>query len=163
MKSKQALGNNGRHANGSHVERKSVPMNGRLHSKVGSNKLPSTSRPSSAPMDPRRQHSSSNGTGPGRPLGTKRLPSKMPAPAEKKVSTSVAKTSIPSSQKPLPSKSQPSVSRQQLGQKRELQAPTKAKPPSKQPAGLSKPQVFLSILFGSQIFRKSNVVFLNGG
>ncbi|PON48685.1 Chromatin SPT [Parasponia andersonii] len=147
MKSKQALGNNGRHAQGSHVERshverKSVPTNGHLHSKVGSNNLPSAGRPSSASMDSRRQHSSSNGTGPGRPLA-KSLPSKIPALVEKKVSTSATKSSIPSTQKPkpLPSNLQPSIPRQQLVQKRELQAPAKAKLLPKQPSGLSKPQL----------------------
>ncbi|XP_062100993.1 uncharacterized protein LOC133806908 isoform X2 [Humulus lupulus] len=160
MKSKQALGNNGRHSQGSHPERKSVPMNGHVHSKVGSNKLPSASKPSSAPMDSRRQHSSSNGTGPGRPLVTKSLPSRSPAPVGKKVATPAAKSSIPSTkssfpstkssipstkssmQKPLSSKLQPSISRQQqFGQRRELQAPAKAKLLPKQPTGLSRPQI----------------------
>lgn len=163
MKSKQALGNNGRHAHANngrhahanHVERKSVPMNGHPPSNVGSNKLPSASRPSSAPMDSRRQHSSSNGTGPGRPLGTKSLPSKNPTPVERKVSTSAVKSSIPSSQRPHPSKLQPSISRQQLGQKRELQAPAKAKLLPKQPAGLSKPQVFVYTPLCSSNFQGS--------
>ncbi|KAF4349893.1 hypothetical protein F8388_005124 [Cannabis sativa] len=223
MKSKQALGNNASHSQGSHTERKSALMNGH------SSKLPLASRPSSAAMDSRRQHSSSNGsgsgrhsisngtgpgrpsssngtgsgrpssgngtgpgrpssgngtgpgrpssgngTGPGRPsssngtgrpIVTKNLPLRSPAPVVRKVATPAAKSSIPSSkssipstkssiprtnsssmpsmQKPFSSKLQPSISRQQqqLGQRRELQAPAKAKLSSKQSTGLSRPQI----------------------
>ena len=107
-RSKQALGSNGRLVNGStgHEERKSISMNGHLHSKVGSNKVASASKPNSRPMDPRRHLGNNNGTGPGRPLGSKGLPSKLPATTlERKVSQSGAKTSVPSLHRPVPSKS----------------------------------------------------------
>ncbi|GMN34131.1 hypothetical protein TIFTF001_004519 [Ficus carica] len=150
-KSKQALGTSGRQVNGSHGEKKSVPMNGHLPSKPSSNKLPSASRPNSSQMDSKKQHSSKNGTGPGRPLAPKGLPSKTPSSLEKKVSPPVAKSSAsimqkpslqkPSLQKPPSSKLQPSISRQQLEQRREPQGPAKAKVLPKQPAGLSRPQI----------------------
>lgn len=150
-KSKQALGTSGRQVNGSHGEKKSVPMNGHLPSKPSSNKLPSASRPNSSQMDSKKQHSSKNGTGPGRPLAPKGLPSKTPSSLEKKVSPPVAKSSSsimqkpslqkPSLQKPPSSKLQPSISRQQLEQRREPQGPAKAKVLPKQPAGLSRPQI----------------------
>lgn len=150
-KSKQALGTSGRQVNGSHGEKKSVPMNGHLPSKPSSNKLPSASRPNSSQMDSKKQHSSKIGTGPGRPLAPKGLPSKTPSSLEKKVSPPVAKSSSssmqkpslqkPSLQKPPSSKLQPSISRQQLEQRREPQGPAKAKVLPKQPAGLSRPQV----------------------
>lgn len=156
VKSKQALGTSGRQVNGIHGEKKSVPMNGHLPSKPGSNKLPSASRPNSSQMDSKKQHSSKNGTGPGRPLAPKGLTAKTPSSLEKKVSPPVAKSSSssmqkpgmqkpslqkPSSQKPPSSKLQPSISRQQLEQRREPQGPAKAKVLPKQPAGLSRPQI----------------------
>ncbi|KAF3439142.1 hypothetical protein FNV43_RR17417 [Rhamnella rubrinervis] len=145
MRSKQPMGNSVRHGNGGREERKSVSMNGHMHSKVGSNKLASGSKPNSTSVNPRKQLGSNHGNGPGRPLVSKGLPSKMPASfLEKKASAPIVKSSMPVVHKPPSLKAQPSISKQRVEQKREMREPiqsNKAKLLPKQPVGLSKPQI----------------------
>ncbi|XVF17432.1 hypothetical protein REPUB_Repub10bG0121800 [Reevesia pubescens] len=71
-KGKQPLGgnsNSGRNAQGIREERKSVPMNGSMHSKSGSYKSSSSSKPNVMSMDSRRQLGANNSMAPGRPVG----------------------------------------------------------------------------------------------
>ncbi|KAM1625080.1 hypothetical protein FF1_023022 [Malus domestica] len=134
--------NNGRVVPGRRDERKLVSMNGQMHSKVGPNKLSSASRrPDSTSMDSRRQLGSIGGNVPGRPLETKRLPSKMPASTtERKASTPGLKNPMSGVPRPPLSKLQSSIPRQQLQQKKEVQESNKPKVLRKQSSGLSRPQ-----------------------
>ncbi|XVF59168.1 hypothetical protein PTKIN_Ptkin07bG0254000 [Pterospermum kingtungense] len=71
-KGKPPLGSNsnsGRNVQGIHEERKSVPLNGQMHSKAGSSRPSSASKPNVMSMDSKKQLGVSNGTGPGRPVG----------------------------------------------------------------------------------------------
>ncbi|XVE83002.1 hypothetical protein DITRI_Ditri16bG0051400 [Diplodiscus trichospermus] len=73
-KSKQSLGSNsisGRNVQTIREERKSVPLNGQMHSKAGSYKSSSTGKPNAMSMDSKKQLGVNNGTGagPGRPVG----------------------------------------------------------------------------------------------
>ncbi|XP_060675055.1 uncharacterized protein LOC107424990 isoform X1 [Ziziphus jujuba] len=157
MKSKQSMGNRGGHGHGGHEERKSVSVNGHMHSTVSSNKLASGSKPNLTSMNSRKQLGSSNGNGPGRPLAPKVLPSNgngpgrplapkglpskvAPSTLVKKASAPVSKSSMPVVHKPPSSKLQSSFSKQQLEQRREVREPEKAKLLPKTPVGLSKPQ-----------------------
>ncbi|KAB2617617.1 protein spt2-like [Pyrus ussuriensis x Pyrus communis] len=134
--------NNGRDVPGRRDERKPVSMNGQMHSKVGPNKLSSSSRrPDATSMGSRKQLGSNSGNGPGRPLETKRLPSKMPASTtERKASTTGLKNPMSGVPRPPPSKLQSSIPRQQLQQKKEVREPNKPKVLLKESSGLSRPQ-----------------------
>ncbi|CAN6547100.1 unnamed protein product [Malus baccata var. baccata] len=134
--------NNGRVVPGRRDERKLVSMNGQMHSKVGPNKLSSASRrPDSTSMDSRRQLGSIGGNGPGRPLETKRLPSKMPASTtERKASTPGLKNPMSGVPRPPLSKLQSSIPKQQLQQKKEVRESNKPKVLLKQSSGLSRSQ-----------------------
>ncbi|XP_024180518.1 protein SPT2 homolog [Rosa chinensis] len=134
---------NGRPVQSGRDERKAVPTNGHMHSKVGSNRPSSaSSRPGSTSMDSRKQLGSNNANGPGRPLGPKGLPSKMPASTtERRASAPGLKNSLSSLQKAPSSTSQSSVQRQPVQQRKEIREPSKPNMLSKQSTGLSKPQI----------------------
>ncbi|XP_021655241.2 uncharacterized protein LOC110646188 isoform X2 [Hevea brasiliensis] len=142
QKSKQLSGSNVRDIRGAYEERKSIPINGRMHSKSGLYKSTSTDKPTSASTDLRRQLGSNNGSGPGRPTGPKGLPSKMPlSTMEKKSIAPAAKTILPAARKPLPPNKQSSVPRLQVEQKRVLPQPKKNVVMPNKPVASSKPQI----------------------
>uniref|UniRef100_A0A2C9UXT4 SPT2 chromatin protein n=1 Tax=Manihot esculenta TaxID=3983 RepID=A0A2C9UXT4_MANES len=140
QKSKQPSGSSVR---GSREERKPIPMNGQMHSKLGLHRSVSSSKPASTTMDSRRQLGSNNGSGPGRPTGSKGLPPKMPlSTMEKKSFAPVAKSILPASHKPPAPKMQSSVPRQKVEQKRALPEPKKSVTmPNKPVAPAKKPQI----------------------
>ncbi|KAK9284420.1 hypothetical protein L1049_023592 [Liquidambar formosana] len=145
-RSKQSLGNTGRQVLSGREERKPVSMNGHMQPKAGSHKINSAAKPNLTSMDSRKQLGSNSANGPGRPVGQKGLPSKMPvATLEKKASAPTAKNSMAVVHKPLPSKLNSSIPKQHLQQKRVSQEPSKAKmipkQPVKQPMASSKPQI----------------------
>jgi len=141
QKSKQPSSNSGRNIHGSHEERKSVFRNGQMHSKVGLQKPTSANKPDATLMNSKRQLGSNNGTGPGRPAGSKCLPSKTPVSImQKKAMAPSAKKILPAVHKPLPSK--PSVPKQQLEQRKGSQEPNKPKMIPKQPLASPKPHVW---------------------
>lgn len=140
QKSKQPSSNSGRNFHGRHEERKPVFWNGLMHSKVGLQKPTSANKPDATLMNSKRQLGSNNGTGPGRPAGSKCLPSKTPVSImQKKALAPSAKKILPAVHKPLPSK--PSVPKQQWEQRKGSQEPNKAKMIPKQPLASPKPQI----------------------
>ncbi|RVX23971.1 hypothetical protein CK203_000660 [Vitis vinifera] len=141
-KSKPPLSNTGRQAPSSREERKPVSMNGQIQAKAGSQKLVSASKPNLMSVDSRKQLGTNNGAGPGRPVGPKSLPSKMPvSSAEKKASAPGARSSMSSLHKAPPSKLHPSIPRQNLDQKRQFQDSNKGKMMPKQRVDSSRPQI----------------------
>ena len=141
-KSKPPLSNTGRQAPSSREERKPVSMNGQIQAKAGSQKLVSASKPNLMSVDSRKQLGTNNGAGPGRPVGPKSLPSKMPvSSAEKKASAPGARSSMSGLHKAPPSKLHPSIPRQNLDQKRQFQDSNKGKMMPKQRVDSSRPQV----------------------
>ncbi|CAN0865032.1 hypothetical protein LINGRAHAP2_LOCUS9117 [Linum grandiflorum] len=123
------MANGYRHVNGGQDPRKSTSMNGQPPPRTGvPHKGTSTSgaKPNMAPSDSRRQPSSSNGVGPGRPAGPKGLPLK-PAPghSERRAPPAVPRTQQHSSQRPLPSKMPPGSQRQQLEHRKIVQEPSR--------------------------------------
>nr|ALN96996.1 SPT2 chromatin protein [Populus tomentosa] len=140
QKSKQPSSNSGRNIHGRHEERKPVFWNGQMHSKVGLQKPTSANKPDATLMNSKRQLGSNNGTGPGRPAGSKCLPSKtLVSIMQKKALAPSAKKILPAVHKPLPSK--PSVPKQQWEQRKGSQEPNKAKMIPKQPLASPKPQI----------------------
>lgn len=136
--------NAGKLVRGSGEDRKLVSGGGRLPPKSESNhKLSSTSKPpSKAPTDSRKQLGSNSGNGPGRPLGPKGLPSKMPVSTMgNKSSTPGMKNPVNGVQKPLPSKVHTSVAKQNLEQRKDLREQNKPKMIPKQLVASSKAQV----------------------
>lgn len=111
-----------------------------MHSKVGLQKPTSANKPDATLMNSKRQLGSNNGAGPGRPAGSKCLPSKTPVSTmQKKALAPSAKKILPAVHKPLPSK--PSVPKQQWEQRKGSQEPNKAKMIPKQPLASPKPQI----------------------
>ncbi|KAK1586866.1 hypothetical protein Q3G72_006917 [Acer saccharum] len=142
IKNKQPLGNSGRNVQGAREERKPISSNGQMHSKAGPYKSNSASKPNLTSMDSRKQHSSSNGIGPGRPAGPKPLPSKMPvASMVKKAFTSGAKNVLPSAKVPPSSKMPPPVQKKHLEQRKGFEEPNMRKMVPKQQVSASKPQI----------------------
>ncbi|XP_073265613.1 uncharacterized protein [Populus alba] len=140
QKSKQPSSSSGRNIHGSHEERKPAFRNGQMHSKVGLQKPTSANKPDATLMNSKRQLGSNNGAGPGRPAGSKCLPSKTPVSTmQKKALAPSAKKILPAVHKPLPSK--PSVPKQQWEQRKGSQEPNKAKMIPKQPLASPKPQI----------------------
>ncbi|KAJ0097483.1 hypothetical protein Patl1_28413 [Pistacia atlantica] len=126
----------------SNGQRKIVSSNGQMHSKAGPDRPTSASKPNLTPMDSRRQHSSSNGIGPGRPTGPKPQPSKVPVISmQKRASAPVAKNHLPSAKVPPSSKMQPSIQKKPLEQRRGSEELNRSKTIPKQMAALSKPQI----------------------
>lgn len=142
LKSKPPLSNTGRQVPSIREERKPVSMNGQIQAKAGSQKLGSASKPNLMSVDSRKQLGTNNGAGPGRPVGPKSLPSKMPvASAEKKASAPGARSSMSGLHKAPPSKLHPSIPRQNLDQKRQFQDSNKGKMMPKQRVDSSRPQI----------------------
>ncbi|XP_044506284.1 protein spt2-like [Mangifera indica] len=122
-------------------ERKIVSPNGQMHSKVGPYRPTSASKPNSTPMDSRRQHSSGNGIGPGRPAGPKPQSSKMPvASMQKRASAPVAKNHLPNAKVP-PSKMLPSIQKKHFEQRRGSEEQSRSKTLPRQIVASSKPQI----------------------
>ncbi|KAK4366354.1 hypothetical protein RND71_014234 [Anisodus tanguticus] len=85
---------------------------------------------------------SSNGSGPGRPLGPKGVPPKVTGdPNDKKFLTPGSKSTLLASHRPTPSRLQPAVPRQSSVQNRIPLESGKSKVMSKQGVPVSKPQV----------------------
>ncbi|KAJ0040181.1 hypothetical protein Pint_27794 [Pistacia integerrima] len=123
----------------SNGQRKIVSSNGQMHSKAGPDRPTSASKPNLTPMDSRRQHSSSNGIGPGRP---KPQPSKVPVVSmQKRASAPVAKNHLPSAKVPPSSKMQPSIQKKPLEQRRGSEELNRSKTITKQMVASSKPQI----------------------
>ncbi|XP_057491627.1 protein spt2-like [Actinidia eriantha] len=147
-KGKQSLTNPVRQLPNGHKDRKPVSKGSQMHPKVGSHKLASASKPVLASVEYRKQIGNNNGSGPGRSLGAKGLPSKKPAATtERSVPAAAAKSSLLSAHKPPPSKflsaasKPPPVLKQPLNQKKEFQESSKGKMLPKQPAVACKPQI----------------------
>ncbi|XP_010254665.1 PREDICTED: protein spt2-like [Nelumbo nucifera] len=142
LKSKQSMNKPSRPVSNGHEERKHVSVNHKMPPKVGLQKVAPTNRPKSISADPKRQLGSNSESGPGRPVGSKGLSSKIPVPAAyKKPSVVGAKSSLPGVQKVPSLKLNSSVQKQHSEQKRDFYQPDKAKVISKQPVSSSKPQI----------------------
>ncbi|TKY58763.1 SPT protein [Spatholobus suberectus] len=142
-RSKLPLSNGGKHVRASHEERKLGSAAGRLPPKSGSSyKTSSTSKPSMAPTDSRRQLGNNSGNGPGRPVGPKSLPSKISVGTTgNKSSTPAIKNPVNGTQKSLPSKTHPSIPRQNVEQRKDIRELNRPKMTPKQPVASSKPQI----------------------
>lgn len=156
-KSKQPLVNGGKIARGNDENRKLVTGAGHLASKSGSNyKLSSTNKSIKASADSRKQMSSNSGNGPGRPVGPKGLPSKMPVttmanksltPGTKNLVNGVQKPlpsklhSVNGLQKPLSSKLHSSLPKQSVEQRKDPREQNKPKMISTQPLASTKAQI----------------------
>ncbi|KAL3525548.1 hypothetical protein ACH5RR_013920 [Cinchona calisaya] len=151
----QASGQRPKVTNGREDNNPTAAVN-RMQAKMGSGRFASGSKPVRSSVDSRKhvggnngtladhrkQLSSGNGSGPGRPLVSKSVPSKAPVggTAVKKVSIPVARTSAPGMYKPNPSKLQAPVSKQFFTRKEEYPAPGKPKILPKQPILPPKPK-----------------------
>ncbi|XP_052196115.1 probable starch synthase 4, chloroplastic/amyloplastic [Diospyros lotus] len=144
-RSKQSLTNTGRQVPNGREERKPLSTSSQMLPKSGPPRTPA-SKPIQKAFDPRKQIGNSNGSGPGRPVGPKSLPSKTPAATtERRVSAAGAKSSVPSVHRPPASKLHSSASKQvlkhPLDMKKEFQESSRAKQLPKQPVPSSKPQI----------------------
>ncbi|XP_057482685.1 protein spt2-like [Actinidia eriantha] len=147
-KSKQSLSNPVRQLPYGREERKPMPKGTQMHPKVGSHKLTYASKPVLASVEYRKRIGNNNGSGPGRPLGTKGLASKKPAvTTERKVPAAAVKSSVLSAHKQPPSKfptatsKPPPVLKQPLNQKKEFKESSKGKMLPKQLGVACKPQI----------------------
>ncbi|XP_075498594.1 uncharacterized protein LOC142536974 [Primulina tabacum] len=145
--SKRVVNDRGREASNGHEHRKQL-LSGN-QTKVGVEKIDRTSRLS---VESRKQLGSNSGSGPGRPLGPKSVPSRSDGPSlGTKVAQSIAKNSVvgreksnpspsvqsvvrkptsyiqPGVRKPIPSSSQPSLMKNQSVQRKESQETKKPK------------------------------------
>ncbi|RDY06746.1 hypothetical protein CR513_09220, partial [Mucuna pruriens] len=122
-RSKLPLSNGGKHVRASHEERKLGSAAGRLPPKSGSSyKTSSTSKPSMASADYRKQLGNNSGNGPGRPVGSKGLPSKISVGTTgNKSSTPAIKNPVNGMQKSLPSKTHSSIPKQSMEQRKDVQ------------------------------------------
>ncbi|XP_057457388.1 uncharacterized protein LOC130748227 isoform X2 [Lotus japonicus] len=157
LRSKQPSSNGGRLFHVSHEDRKQGSVAGHLPHKSGSTYRPSsTSKPSTTSADSRKQLGNNSGNGPGRPVGPKGLPPKIPVrntgnksstPGIKnpvngvhKSVPSKAHSSIPK-QSVVPSKAHSSIPKQSVEQRRDTREPNKPKMIPKQPVASSKSQI----------------------
>ncbi|KAK6923888.1 Chromatin SPT2, partial [Dillenia turbinata] len=151
-KSKQSVGTTGRQVSTVREERASAPSKPQLQPRVASERRVSASRPPSTSMDSRKSLGSNNGYGPGRPVGSKGPPAKMPPKmpvnmAERNNSAVVAKNSVAvknvmpgvGMQRPVPLKVQPHIQKQHLDQRRQLPEQNRSKVIPKQTVPSSKP------------------------
>ncbi|CAJ1940359.1 unnamed protein product [Sphenostylis stenocarpa] len=118
-RSKQPVSNGNKHVRASHEERNLGSAAGRLPPKSGSSyKTSSISKPSMASADSRKQLGNNSGNGPGRPIGSNGMSSKMSvANTGNKSSTTGMKNPVNGMQKSLPSKTHPPISRQSVDQR----------------------------------------------
>ncbi|KAK7360993.1 hypothetical protein VNO77_03016 [Canavalia gladiata] len=140
-RSKQPLNKGGKLVRAGHEERKLGSGAGHLPPKSGSS-YKTTSKPSTAFADSRKQPSNNSGNGPGRPVGPKGLPSKI------SVGTTGNKSSAPGirnpvngMQKSLPSKAHSSLPKQNVEQRKDIRELNKPKMTPKPPVASSKPQI----------------------
>ncbi|GMP47364.1 hypothetical protein CsSME_00015134 [Camellia sinensis var. sinensis] len=149
-KSRQWSTNTGRLVPNSREERKPMSTGSQTHPKTGPRKLISAGKPIPTSVDSRKQLGNNNGSGPGRPLGPKGLPSKMPAATTERRVAAPQRQSLdqkPSVHRPPSSKlhssapKQASVPKQSLDQKKEAQGSSRGKMMPKQPVPSSKPQI----------------------
>ncbi|XP_047150012.1 protein spt2-like [Vigna umbellata] len=113
------ISNGSKHARASHEERNLGSVAGRLPPKSGSvYKTSSTSKPSMVSADSRKQLGNNSGNGPGRPVGSNGMSSKMSVgnPGNKS-STPGVKNPVNGMSKSLPLKPHPPVSRQSMEQR----------------------------------------------
>ncbi|XP_028802898.1 protein spt2 isoform X2 [Neltuma alba] len=139
-KSKQPLSSSGKHVTGGREDRKLGSVCGQLPPKAGSNnKVASTSKPSMASADSRKQLGNNSVNGPGRPVAPKGLPPKMPVGImSNKSLTPGIKGPVNAVQKPLISKAHSSISKQSVEQRKDTREKPKMMP--KQPVASSAPQ-----------------------
>ncbi|KAH1238887.1 hypothetical protein GmHk_08G023468 [Glycine max] len=118
-RNKLPLSNGGKHVRASHEERNVGSAAGHLPPKSGSSyRTSSTSKPSMASADSRKQPGNNSGNGPGRPVGPKGLPSKISVGTTgNKSSTPAIKNPVNGMQKSLPSKNHPSIPKQIVEQR----------------------------------------------
>ncbi|KAL6955515.1 hypothetical protein U1Q18_049067 [Sarracenia purpurea var. burkii] len=148
-KRKQSFTNTARQVPNNREERKPGPTGSQTHPKSESHKLTSAGKPIPTSVESRKQLGKNNGSGPGRPLAPKALPSKIPAATttERRVPVSVAKSSPLTVHKPPSSRvnssatKQPPVLKQRMDQKKESQESSKGKMLPKQPGPSSKSQI----------------------
>ncbi|KAK2998681.1 hypothetical protein RJ639_022865, partial [Escallonia herrerae] len=141
-RSKPSLNNNGRKVVNGRDERRPLPTGNQIRPKVGPQTSASTSNRTSTSVESRKQLGSSNGSGPGRPLGPKGLPSKVPNTVVKKIAAPIGKSSINGLRQPAPSKLQSSNTKPPLEQKKRFPESSNGRTASKQPVPSSKPQVY---------------------
>ncbi|KAF7809501.1 protein SPT2-like protein isoform X1 [Senna tora] len=156
-RSKQPPSNGGKLVHGGREDRKPVSVPRQLHPKSGpNNKLTSTSKPNMTSAritsgDSRRHLGNNSGSGPGRPMGPKGLPSKKPGGSvvnklstsgiQRSVNSVPSKTPVNAVQKPLPSKAQSSIPKQSVVQRKDPRELNKPKITPKQSVAQSKPQI----------------------
>ncbi|XP_027347046.1 protein SPT2 homolog [Abrus precatorius] len=139
----QPLSNGSKLVRPSHEERKRGSAAGHLPPKSGSSyKTSSTSKPSMASADSRKQLGNNSVNGPGRPAGPKGMPSKNSVGITgNKSSTLGIKTPVNGMQKSLPSKAHPSIPKQNVEQRKDIRELNRPKMTPKQPVASSKPQM----------------------
>lgn len=137
------MNNGGKLVHRSGEDQKLVGGASHLAPKSRSNyKLSSTSKSSEAPVDSRKQLGSNSGNGPGRPVGPKGLPSKMPVNTMgNKSLTPGMKKPVNGVHKPLPSKVPSSIPKLSVEQRKDVREQNKPKILPKQPVVSSKAQV----------------------
>ncbi|KAK4263016.1 hypothetical protein QN277_028497 [Acacia crassicarpa] len=120
-KSKQSLSSGSKHVYGGREDRKLGSLGGQLPPKGGSNnKVASTSKPSMASADSRKQLGNKSVNGPGRPVGSKGLPPKVPAGAmSNKSLVPGIKGPVNAAQKPPNAKAHSSISKQSVEQRKD--------------------------------------------
>ncbi|KAK2997559.1 hypothetical protein RJ639_026409 [Escallonia herrerae] len=141
-RSKPSLNNNGRKVVNGRDERRPLPTGNQIRPKVGPQTSASTSNRTSTSVESRKQLGSSNGSGPGRPLGPKGLPSKVPNTVIKRIAAPIGKSSINGLRQPAPSKLQSSNTKPPLEQKKRFPEFSNGRTVSKRPVPSSKPQVY---------------------
>lgn len=103
-RSKQVVNQRGREVLNGHDERRpKLASSQRETNKAGLEKMVHARK---LPAEDRRQLGSNNGSGPGRPLGPKGMPSKTVLPATRTANPAVAKNTVSRVQKPTPSQMQ---------------------------------------------------------
>ncbi|KAK6128558.1 hypothetical protein DH2020_037702 [Rehmannia glutinosa] len=135
-RSKQVVNDRGREASNGRDIRKPMHASSQSRPKVGPERTAPAGKLS---IESRRQLGSNNGSGPGRPLASKGVPSKSPVPNSGKANPAVAKNAMAGLHKPTPSTQQsvvrkPTPSHSQSGVHRP--APSRV-----QPSVLKKPPV----------------------
>ncbi|PIN00349.1 hypothetical protein CDL12_27149 [Handroanthus impetiginosus] len=105
-RSKQVVNDRGRDVSDGRDRRKPVSGSSQSKPKVDPGKVAPTRKLS---IDSRKQLGNNNGSGPGRPLGPKGVPSKSPVPATLKTAPPVARNMVAATHKPTSSSLQPGV------------------------------------------------------
>ena len=113
------LSNGSKHVRANHEERNLGSVAGRMPPRSGSGyKTSSTSKPSMASADSRKQLGNNSGNGPGRPVGSNGMSSKMSVGnTGNKYSTPGIKNPVNGMSKSLPLKTHPPIERQSVEQR----------------------------------------------